>query len=73
MRSISLSVLSVTALLGLAACGSDEKPPVTVVSAPVANPVMPTKGQQLQDIQKAYDAGVISKEEYKEQKARILD
>jgi hypothetical protein len=75
MRSISLSILSVVTLIGLTACGSDDKPApqTTVVNTPVANPTMPTKGQQLQDIQKAYDDGIISKEEYKEQKAKILD
>jgi len=73
MRTISLSILSVAVMLGLTACGSDEKPPVTVVTAPAAtNAVSPTKGQQLQDLHKAYEDDLITKEQYKEQKARVL-
>ena len=78
MNKISLSILSVATLLGLSACGSDEKQPITVVTAPPApavtttNTTMPTKGQQLHDLQKAYNDDAIDKDEYKAQKAQIL-
>jgi len=75
MNKILLSVLSITALLSLTACGSDEKPApqTTIVTAPAAGVVSPTKGQELQDLKKSYDDGIISKDEYKEQKARLLN
>jgi hypothetical protein len=75
MQKITLSILSITALLSLSACGSDDKPApqTTVVTAPAASVVSPTKGRQLEDLKKSYDDGIISKDEYKEQKARLLD
>ena len=35
--------------------------------------IMPTTGQQLLDIQKAKDAGIITDAQYQSEKARILD
>jgi len=74
MHKITLSVLSVAALLGLAACGSDEKPQTTVVAVPASHSttVAPTKGKQLQDLQKAYDDDAIDEDEFDAQKAVIL-
>lgn len=75
MRHYILSILSVTALLGLSACGSDEKPApqTTVVAVPASNVVAPTKGQQLRDLQKAYDDDAIDSDEFDAQKARVLN
>jgi hypothetical protein len=75
MNKLAVSILSVTVLLGLSACGSDETQPVTVVTTPAAsttNTTIPTKGQQLRDLQKAYDDDAINEDEYKAQKARLL-
>ncbi len=46
--------------LFLAACGSDNPPPVS-------------KGQQLQDLQGAYQNRAITDDEYEDQKGKILD
>lgn len=75
MRNISLSILSIATLLGLAACGSDEKPApqTTVVAVPAGSVAEPTKGQQLRDLQKAYDDDAIDSDEYEAQKARVLN
>lgn len=45
----------------VAACGSDETPPPA------------TTGEQLRDLQDAYESRAITPEEYKEEKERILD
>ena len=76
MRAYILSAFSVVALLGLSACGSDEKPHTTVVAVPPAQSTShvnaPTKGQQLQDLQKAYDDDIIDEDQFNAQKAGIL-
>jgi hypothetical protein len=53
-----LSALPLT--LVLAACGSDDAPPVS-------------KGQQLNDLQKAYQNRAITDDEYEEEKENVLD
>jgi hypothetical protein len=48
---------------------SNDDPHPTVVQQTVA----PTVGQQLLDLKKARDAGVISEEEYEAEKAKLLN
>ncbi|WP_373089981.1 hypothetical protein [Sneathiella sp.] len=59
MRKILFLPVVLTALL-LAACSSDPQPPAS-------------KGQQLSDLQRAYQNRAITAEEYEEQKEKILD
>jgi len=58
---VAASVLALT--LGLSACGSSTK---TTVQA------QGTQGQQLLDLKKAYDEGVITEKEYNKTKEKIL-
>ena len=53
-----LFAIALTGLL--AACGSDHQPPVS-------------KGQQLNDLQEAYQNRAITDDEYEDQKEDILD
>ena len=59
MRYLTLLALSPLALL-LTACGSD---PVSPVS----------KGQQINDLQNAYQNRAITEDEYEDQKEEVLD
>ncbi|MEH6544953.1 MAG: hypothetical protein V7701_00890 [Sneathiella sp.] len=52
-----------SAVIFLAACGSNE--PATVTNK--------TVGQELTDLKKAYDTGTISKDEYEDLREAILD
>jgi PBP1b-binding outer membrane lipoprotein LpoB len=58
-----LSVLFLA--FALSGCGGDE-----VV---VQNVSQKSKGQELQDLQQAYDKGIITQKEYEKQKDIILD
>ncbi|MCB2226225.1 MAG: gas vesicle protein GvpG [Desulfarculaceae bacterium] len=61
---IGLSLLFSLGLVGLSGCGgADVKTQTTTVS----------EGQQLIDLQKAYKSGAITKEQYEDQKEKILD
>ncbi len=62
MKALSIAALALVAALGLSACGSS----TTVESTA-------TQGQELIDLQAAYDKGVIDKKEYERAKKRILD
>jgi hypothetical protein len=64
LRIIVLAAALTGAAFGLAACGGG--------GAEVENSST-TVGQQLLDLQKAYEAGAISKEEYDDQREKILD
>ena len=54
----------VLAVLGLAACGGSSEATV--------NNRMVTQGQELQDLQRALDAGAITPTEYQQQRQKIL-
>jgi hypothetical protein len=59
-------IAAVVAALGLGACGgggAEVKSEITTT----------TKGQQLLDLQKAYEAGAMTKDEYERERKRILD
>lgn len=56
----SATIPAIACVLFLAGCGSDNPPPVS-------------KGQQLNDLQNAYQNRAITDEEYKDQKEEILD
>ncbi len=43
-----------------------------VVAIGAGRQAPPTKGQELQDLKRAYDSGAISNSEYREQRAKIL-
>lgn len=60
LLALAVGVLS----LSLAGCGSSTNTTVETKQ---------TKGQQLIDLQEAYESGAISKEEYEELKERVLD
>lgn len=58
--------MSVALALGLAGCGgggAEVKSEITTT----------TKGQQLMDLKKAYDAGAMNKDEYERERQRILN
>ena len=57
-----LAAAIVTMSLGIAACGGSN---TTVQQTE-------TQGQQLMDLQEAYDKGIISEKEYNETKKKIL-
>jgi hypothetical protein len=58
--------MSVALALGLAGCGGG--------GAEVRSEITTTtKGQQLMDLKKAYDAGAMSKDEYERERQRILN
>lgn len=59
-------IVAVAAALGLGACGgggAEVKSEITTT----------TKGQQLLDLKKAYEAGAMSKDEYEKERSRILE
>lgn len=56
----ALLPLAFVSCLMLAACGSDEPPPVS-------------KGQQINDLQQAYKNHAITDDEYEDQKEEVLD
>jgi hypothetical protein len=58
------AMLLVAGSLALAGCGGGD----TTVKAETT-----TTGQELMDLKKAYEAGAISKDEYEEQREKILD
>lgn len=58
MKAITCAAMLAT--LFLAACGSDDVPPVS-------------KGQQLNDLQSAYKNRAITEGEYEDQKEQVLD
>ncbi len=61
--SITITLLTSILAFGLAGCGSSEpRKEITTVSV----------GQQLIDLQKAFDSGAISKEEYERLRLRIM-
>jgi len=60
---ITITLLTTMLVLGLAGCGSNEpRKEITTVSV----------GQQLIDLQKAFDSGAISKDEYERLRLRIM-
>lgn len=63
------TILSLVAMLGvcaatLSACGNDD---------PVAEkPQLTSRGQQLIDLQRAYESGAISRKEYEHEREKVL-
>jgi hypothetical protein len=66
MRVIISCCILIAALSGLSGCGGGDSSVKSEISTT-------TKGQQLLDLQKAYESGAISKEQYEEQKEKVLD
>jgi Short C-terminal domain len=64
-RTLLLSASALFLALSLSGCGGDE-----VV---VQNTSQKTKGQELVDLQQAFDKGIITKDEYEKQKQIVLD
>ena len=71
MKSIGISLVTVTAMVVLlgACCGGG----TTNVEVPKSTVVTTTTGQQLTDLQKAYESGAITKEEYDKMRKDIID
>lgn len=61
---MSKILIVVSAVLFLAACGGGGSETTLTTT---------TTGQQLVDLQKAYDSGALTKEQYEDQKEIILD
>ena len=62
---VSSLIIAIAMTAALAACGGGGADVKSVVNTT-------TTGQQLIDLQKALDAGAITKEQYDQQKAKIL-
>ena len=72
MRSIIAGVVTLAtmgALLVGGCCGGG----TTTVEVPKATVTTTTTGQQLIDLQKAFDSGAINEEQYKKMKQEIID
>jgi hypothetical protein len=71
MKSIAMSLVTVTAMVVFlgACCGGG----TTNVEVPKSTVVTTTTGQQLTDLQKAFDSGAITKEEYDKMRKDIID
>lgn len=63
MKRTSILVISAACLVVLSGCGSSHEMKVT----------SQTTGQELIDLKKAYDSGVITEKEYNNQREAILD
>ena len=66
MKAFAYYTMILSSVVLLSACGggdSDNSLQATTVS----------RGQELIDLQKAYESGAISEKEYKDQKEQILD
>ena len=59
-------ILALCATMTLAACGGGSSTTNTTVNAT-------TKGQQLADLQAAYEAGALTDEEYQREREKILE
>jgi hypothetical protein len=66
MRVVSSVAFAAGLALGLSACGGGGAKLQSEVTTT-------TTGQQLLDLQKAYEAGAISKEEYERERKKILE
>ena len=64
LKQMMLAIAVGTLALSLTGCGSSTNTTVETKQ---------TKGQQLIDLQEAYESGAISEEEYEELKERVLD
>ncbi len=68
IRTVTAVLMGVILSLGLSACGgggADVKSDTRVEAT--------TKGQQLLDLKRALDSGVITQSEYEEQRKKVLD
>ena len=64
LKQLLIALAVGTLALSLSGCGSSTNTTVETKQ---------TKGQQLIDLQEAYESGAISEEEYEELKERVLD
>lgn len=64
MKRYAVIALAIVACLGLADCGSRSKTTTTVSTT--------TVGQELADLQAAYESGAMSTEEYEKKRKQIL-
>lgn len=65
--SIATATILLVALAALAGCGSSSRSYVTVQEATSI-----TKGMELSDLQRAYEAGAINKDEYEQIRSVIM-
>ena len=70
MKSIAIGLVTVAAMVVFlgACCGGG-----TQVEAQPATVITTTTGEQLTDLQKAYESGAITKEEYDKMRQNIID
>ncbi len=64
------SAIVLAALLGGCCCGGGQPEPGTVTVTPASGA---TVGQQLIELQKAYESGAITEDEYKKLKQEAID
>jgi hypothetical protein len=69
MRSCAASIM---AILGLSLCGCSGGG-AAVTTETIAETSSQTLGQELIDLKKAYDMGIISEREYNETKQKIIE
>jgi hypothetical protein len=71
MKSVAISLVTVTAMVVFlgACCGGG----TTNVEVPKSTVITTTTGEQLTDLQKAYESGAITKEEYEKMRKDIID
>jgi len=65
-RKAGLAIALVVFTLGLAACGGGGADIESTTKTT-------TKGQELMDLQKAYEDGILTEEEYQKERKKILD
>lgn len=66
-RWLSLAATTTLLALALAACGDDDDRKVVV------KPEAPSRGQQLIDLQRAYESGAMSRREYEREREKLLE
>ncbi len=65
LAGFGLATALAISTLGLSACGGEE-------NTTVVQPESATRGQQLMDLQRAYESGALSRREYEREREKVL-